>query len=112
MSRATERATGAIARAWVTLHIGEFPSAARVAAGATISTGYNVPACRAFCPRALLLRFNSETNLAQRQFVFLHFPKAWWEASGWPHASHGVARCDFRFWLRACFFSFSAIRTL
>jgi hypothetical protein len=53
---------------------------------------YNVPARRAFCPCARLLRFNSETNLVQRQFAFLHFPKAWWEASGWPQLSQGVAR--------------------
>ena len=65
----------------------------------------------AFYLCARLLRVNSETNLVQRQFAFLHVPKAWWEASGWPQLSHGVARCAFRFWLRACFFSFSAIRT-
>jgi hypothetical protein len=75
-----------------------------------ISISYNVPARRAFCLCARLLRFNSETNLVQRQFAFLHFPKAWWEANGWPHLSHGVARCAFRFWLRAWSFSFSAIR--
>ena len=70
---------------------------------------YNVPARRAFCPCARLLRFNSETNLVQRQFAFLHFPKAWWEASGWSQLSQGVARCTFRFWLRVCFLSCSAI---
>jgi hypothetical protein len=31
---------------------------------------------------ARLLRVDSETNLEQRQFEFLHVPKEWWEASG------------------------------
>jgi hypothetical protein len=39
----------------------------------------------------------------------LHFPKPWCDASGSPQVSQGVARCAFRFWLRACFFSCSVI---
>ena len=76
---------------------------------ARVRAHYDVSARRALFPCSRLLRFKSATNRVQRQFLFLHFPKQWWEASGSSQLSHGVARCAFRFWLRACFFSCSAI---